>query len=750
MTKADVLPDAHPALPPRPHSHRLHGRPRLPRGIPFFAIIGVAVLVLLAGGAGGAYQGKLSEVQKNDNSSYLPASAESTEATNESAKFNTSQSIPGFLVFHRDAGLTGADRTAVAAVFSTVSTLKGVDTRAATPPTFSKDNTTASIYVPLITKQNGVADSGDTLADNENAVIAAAKKGLPTGLQVHPAGPGGLLVAIIGAFAGLDGTLLLTAGAIVILILLLVYRSPVLWFFPLFSAVLALGLSSLIIYYLAKNSVLTLTGQSQGILSVLVLGAGTDYALLLISRYREELHNFHHRSDAMIKAWKESAPAIFASGTTVIIGVLCLSFSELNSNKSLGPVAAIGIACTLLVMMTFLPVALALAGRWVFWPRRPSTAVPAAVPGTSGIWGRISRFIGAHHRRAWIGATVLLLLCLLGLGGLKTNGLTTAQGFTNTPDAVVGQNLYDAKFPQGVGAPAVIAVNGSSVNRVIAAASAVPGVAKAPGSVCVQIDYAKIARSTGTGRPGGAATGCPPAALQVTPINGRTVINATLTDSYDSQAAFDTIARLRTAVHAVAGAGALVGGQSAATLDVHDASVHDRNLIIPIVLVVIFLVLAVLLRALLAPLLLIVTVVLSFGATLGVCGWAFTHVFSFAGADQSFPLFAFVFLVALGIDYNIFLMTRVREESLQFGTRAGVLRGLAVTGGVITSAGVVLAATFTVLGVLPLVFLAELGFAVAFGVLLDTLIVRTILVPALAHDIGRKIWWPSKLATGAD
>ena len=407
-------------------------------------------------------------------------------------------------------------------------------------------------------------------------------------------------------------------------------------------------------------------------------------------------------------------------------------------------------------MMTFLPVALALAGRWVFWPRRPTTSTPAAEPGTAGIWGRIAQFIGNHHRPAWIGAAALLLLCLLGLPSLKTDGLTTAQGFTNTPDAVIGQNLYDSKFPAGVGAPAVIAVNASAAPQVIAAASAVPGVATAPGSVCIQIDYAKVAKlkaaagaagSTG-GAPAGVTAGCPPAALQVSPIDGRTIVNATLSDSYDSPAAADTIVRLRSAVHAVPGADALVGGQTAATVDVHNASVHDRNLIIPIVLVVIFIVLSLLLRALLAPLLLIVTVVFSFGATLGVCGWAFTHVFGFAGADQSFPLFAFVFLVALGIDYNIFLMTRVREETLQFGARKGVLRGLAVTGGVITSAGVVLAATFTVLGVLPLVFLAELGFAVAFGVLLDTLIVRTILVPALSYDIGRKIWWPSKLASG--
>jgi RND superfamily putative drug exporter len=724
----------------------------LPRGLPFFSVIAVAIVAFLAGGFGASYQGKLSEVQKNDNSAFLPASAESTRAANEAAGFSSSQAIPGFLVFHRDSGLTAGDKEAISDVKSTVSNIAGVQVAGVSGPAYSADGTAGALFVPLISNMNGTAVSGDQLSETESAVIAAANAGVPEGLTVYPAGPAGILVAFIGAFAGLDGTLLLVAGGIVVLILLMVYRSPVLWFFPLFSAGLALGLSALIVYVLAKSGAITLNGQSQGILSVLVLGAGTDYALLLISRYREELHNYPSRFDAMIKAWKESAPAIFASGATVIIGVLCLSFSELNSNKSLGPVAAIGIACTLVVMMSFLPVALALAGRWVFWPRRPTVDTPAPEPGSNGLWGRISRFVGAHDRMAWIGVLGVLSICLIGIGSLKTDGVPVSQGFTNTPDAVLGQQLYDAKFDRGLGSPAVIVANADQADAVIAAASAVPGISTKPGSVCIRVDQAKLAAllassSGGSGAAGPApAAGCPPPALQVAPINGRIVIDAVLADSYDSAAAYDTVARLRTAVHAVPGAGAVIGGQTAATLDVHLASVHDRNLIIPIVLVVIFIVLALLLRALLVPFLLVGTVVLSFGATLGVCGWVFTDVFGFVGADQSFPLFAFVFLVALGIDYNIFLMTRVREETLNFGTRPGVLRGLAVTGGVITSAGVVLAATFGVLAVLPLVFLAELGFAVAFGVLLDTLLVRSILVPALAHDIGRTIWWPSKLA----
>ncbi|CAN5445323.1 MMPL family transporter [soil metagenome] len=734
------------------HSSSGSGSPRVRRGWPVLAIVVVAILAFFAGGAGGSYQGKLSTVQKNDNASYLPGSAESTKVADESAKFLKIEDIPGFVVLHRAAGLTATDKAHLARVLTSIKAIPGVDQQAVTAPELAKDGTAASVYAPLVAKRDGVAVQGDELNSVEKLVLSTAKQGAPAGLEIYPAGPGGLLTALLDAFSGIEGTLLFAALGVVIIILLFVYRSPVLWIFPILSAVLALGLSSLAIYYLAKHGVLTLTGQSQGILSVLVLGAGTDYALLLISRYREELHQYENRFDAMIVAWRESAPAIIASAVTVILGLLCLSFSELNSNKSLGPVAAIGIACTLLVMMTFLPVSLALAGRWVFWPRRP--VVDHAVDLAShGLWGRIAASVSGNHRRAWLGALRVLIVCLIGIPSLKTNGLSQADGFTNKPDAVVGQQLYDAKFDKGAGAPAVIVANATQAAQVIAVASKVPGVAQNGAAVCIQIDYAKLAAAAaGAGLPGGAqsTSSCPPTQLLVDPIGGKTVINATLADSFDSPAAYETIKRLRAAVSAVPGAEAIVGGNSAATLDVQTASIHDRNLIIPIVLLVIFVILSLLLRALLAPLLLIATVVLSFAATLGVCGIAFTHVFHFAGADQSFPLFAFVFLVALGIDYNIFLMTRVREETLQVGTRSGVMRGLAVTGGVITSAGVVLAATFSALAVLPLVFLAEIGFSVAFGVLLDTILVRTILVPALATDIGKRIWWPSKLATAKD
>jgi RND superfamily putative drug exporter len=734
-----------------PEAPQLAEEPRQPKQrkpIAVWIIGGLAVFWLLFGLAGGSFEGKLSGVQKNDNAAYLPATAESTKVDKASDQFRTVQSVPGFIVYQRDGGLTDADKAKIASDVQTFKSIKGVAADEVAPPRYStRNNTTATISVPLIGKEGNVSVQGDELVKVEKNVIKAAKANAPDGLVIHSAGPGGLLVAFIDSFSGIDGTLLLAAGLVVILILLVIYRSPVLWFFPLFSAVLALGSAALIIYQLAKHEVLTLNGQSQGILSVLVLGAGTDYALLLTSRYREELHNYESRLQAMIRAWRGAAPAIAASGITVILGLLCLSFGELNSDRSLGPVCAIGIACTLGVMLTFLPASL-LIGRWIFWPRKPQLDHKADIA-THGWWGRFAQALGRHARRYWIAAAVILIACASLITGLKADGLTITNSFTNNPEAVVGQKIFDASFDSGAGAPAVIIANADQKDAVIAAASKVPGVAQTPGSVCVEADYTKLAALPPAARvPIG--QGCAPQALQVAEVNGRLPIDAIMNYRYDIRQAAQTVQDIRAAVHAVPGADAIVGGQAAIQYDTKQASEHDRNLIIPIVLGVILVVLALLLRAILVPVLLIVTVVLSFAATLGVSAFVFNHIFGFDNADPAFALFAFVFLVALGIDYNIFLMTRVREETLKFGTRDGILRGLAVTGGVITSAGVVLAATFAVLGVLPLVFLAELGFAVAFGVLLDTILVRSILVPALGYDIGKTIWWPSRLAKTAD
>jgi len=723
----------------------------------------LGVLWLIFGLAGGSFQGKLASVQKNSNTAFLPASAQSTKVNNLAQKFQSIQAVPGFVVYQRRGGLSAADRSAIEAEVARFKALPGVDAAQVGSAQFASDGATASVSVPLVGQNGSVAVSGTTLASVEKRVLALARGGVPQGVVVHSAGPGGLLVALIDSFSGIDGSLLAAAGLVVVVILLVVYRSPVLWFFPLFSAVLALGAASLVVYELAYHNMITLNGESQGILSVLVLGAGTDYALLIVSRYREELHNYESRLEAMTKAWKRASPPIAASATTVILGLLCLEFGELNSDRSLGPVCAIGIACTLAVMLTFLPLALTVVPRGVFWPRVPRFDREGD-PVTHGAWSRFAKSVVAHDRPTWIATAVVLAGLAIAVVSLNPGTLSTSQTFTNAPDAVVGQQIYDAHFPQGAGAPVQIVADTATVPAVISAVSRIQGVSTSPGSVCVEADYARLAAaSSGASAQGSPTAGasvskaapagfasCAPPSLQVSPVDGKLLIDATLKSVYTSPDATATMLRIRSAVAAIPGAHALVGGETAVNYDTAQAVHHDRNLIIPVVLLVILAVLMALLRSILGPVLLVATVILSYLATLGVSALVFSHLFGFAHADQSLPLFAFVFLVALGVDYNIFLVTRIREEAAVYGTRQGVTRGLAVTGGVITSAGVVLAATFAVLGVLPLVFLAELGFSVAFGVLLDTIVVRSVLVPALAHDIGRQFWWPSKLAKGLE
>ena len=721
------------------------------------------MLWLIFGLAGGSFQGKLASVQKNSNTAFLPASAPSTKVNDLAQKFQSVQAVPGFVVYQRQGGLSAADRSAIEAEVARFKALPGVDATQVGSDEFASDGATASVSVPLVGQNGSVSVSGTTLASVEKSVLALARAGVPRGVVVHSAGPGGLLVALIDSFSGIDGALLAAAGLVVVVILLVVYRSPVLWFFPLFSAVLALGAASLVVYELAYHNLITLNGESQGILSVLVLGAGTDYALLIVSRYREELHNYDSRLEAMTKAWKRASAPIAASATTVILGLLCLEFGELNSDRSLGPVCAIGIACTLAVMLTFLPLALTVVPRGVFWPRVPRVDHEGD-PVTHGAWSRFAKAVVAHDRPTWIVTAVVLAGLATAVVSLNPGMLSTSQTFTNKPDAVVGQQIYDAHFPQGAGAPVQIVADTAAVPSVISEVSRIPGVATAPGSVCVEADYARLAASFSGASAGGASAGgasasqvapvgsggCVPPRFQVSPVDGKLLVDATLKSVYTSPQATATMLRIRAAVAAIPGAHALVGGETAVNYDTAQAVRHDRNLIIPVVLVVILAVLMALLRSVLGPVLLVATVILSYLATLGVSALVFSHLFGFAHADQSLPLFAFVFLVALGVDYNIFLVTRIREEAAIHGTRQGVTRGLAVTGGVITSAGVVLAATFAVLGVLPLVFLAELGFSVAFGVLLDTIVVRSVLVPGLAHDIGRRFWWPSKLAKGLE
>jgi RND superfamily putative drug exporter len=658
---------------------------------------------LAVGAIGGPYQGRLSEVQRNDNAAFLPASAEGTQVAEIQKRFAEADLLPAVIVYERVEGITPADLGAVGRRADAVTGVPTVQP-GITPPIPSVDGKALLLVVPL------------SATDPERALTAVnelkdvAKRDLPAGLTGYVTGPGGLIADFSEAFADIDGLLLVVAGSMVAVILLVVYRSPLLPLVVLLSAGLALSLAVFAVYQLADSDTLTLNGQSQGILFILVFGAATDYALLLVARFREELRRLPTVWRAMRVAWRAAVEPITASAATVILGLLCLLLSDLNSNKGLGPVAAIGVAASLLASMTFLPAVLVLLGRAAFWPFRPALGSRGAEE--RGLWAGVSAAVGRRPRLIWLVTAAGLLACAAFLPQFRAAGITQADLFLTPVESVAGQEVLARHYPAGAGSPAVVVAKAERGDQVQAAVRADPGVAE----------------------------------VTVNPriADGYTEINATLRDPADSAAAEDTVRRLRAQVHAIDGAEAKVGGQTAINIDVRDTSARDLRVIIPVVLVVIFFVLALLLRALLAPLLLIATVVLSFAATLGVAALVFNHVLDFAGADPAVPLFAFVFLVALGIDYNIFLMTRVREEAQTLGTVQGTLRGLAVTGGVITSAGVVLAATFGALSVLPLLFLAQIAFLVAFGVLLDTLVVRSLLVPALTVDIGRRVWWPAR------
>jgi RND superfamily putative drug exporter len=473
----------------------------------------------------------------------------------------------------------------------------------------------------------------------------------------------------------------------------------------------ALTVAQAVIYLLTQHANLTVNGQSEGILVVLVIGASTDYALLLVARYREELRRHTDRHQAMAVALRRAGPAIIASGLTVIAGMLCLLAAKSNDISGLGPVAAIGIGVGLIAMITLLPALLVVFGRWIFWPVRPAYGSPE--PTRRGVWARVGQSISRRPRGVWLVTAILLAVCSAGLIGFKFGTLTVAQSFRGTPASVTAQNVLAKYFPAGSGEPVQVISTAGSAGAVRTALADTPGMASVTAPVTK---------------------------------DGLAFLQATMIPQPDSPAAYTLVDTIRTKVHAIPGADAKVGGGTAINRDVESAAAHDRDVLIPLILGVVLLILGLLLRAIVAPLVLIATVVLSFGAALGISALFFQHVFGFAGADISVPLFVFVFLVALGIDYNIFLMTRVREESIRSGTWRGALTGLAATGGVITSAGLVLAGTFAVLGTLPLVEFTEIGFAVALGVLLDTIVVRSVLVTSLTLDIGRHMWWPSALA----
>ena len=672
----------------------------------------VLVFAVALVGVAGPLAGKLAPLEDNSPTSFLPAHAASTVVTTYLLAHSRQSGSPAVVVFAAPGRLGAAALGTVAAARRALAArgLAGVGSPG--PVVVSQDRRAAYFVVPVAAHTSAATSAKDVLAmrrllERFATPATSATAGRP--LTVAVGGPAGAAADALNAFSGIDGKLLAVTIAVVALILLLVYRSPLLWLVPLVSVLFAAGWSQGVAYLLAKAG-FVINGMTVGILTVLVFGAGTDYALLLLARYREELRRHERTSDAMAVALRRSAPAILASGLTVVLALICLLLARLNDIAALGPACAGGILCALMAQLVVLPVLLLALGRRVFWPFIPRPSAEYAAGG--GLWERIAGSIPGHRRAIWVVVTAVLAVGALGLIAYR-GGVSQQNGFRGRVGSVAAQQILAANFAAGTAAPAEILVRPAAGAAAAAAARATPGVKFVSKPVAV-----------GT---------------------GARLIDATLAAAPTSVAAQRTVVALRRRlVHAV-GQRALVGGETATNVDLAAAASHDRELLLPVILAVVMVMLGVLLSSLVAPLLLVATVLLSYAGSLGVSALVFRYIFAFPGFDPTVPILGFVFLVALGVDYNVFLMARVKEEA-RAGTTAAVTRGLAVTGGVITSAGVVLAATFAVLGVLPLIALTEVGFLVAFGVLVDTVLVRSALVPALAIDVGSWLWWPGDLA----
>ncbi|WP_017538475.1 MMPL family transporter [Nocardiopsis halophila] len=702
---------------------------------------GAAVLVVLvwlaAAGPLGSAMGRLSDAQTNDASAFLPVGAESTQVQQEREAFDDSAAVPAIAVYSADGPMGPQSLAAISEDAERVSGEPWVDGEVAGPVPGTEDESVAQIVVP-------VAESADTGEAVEELRALLADSALE-GAEVQVTGPAGISADLSAAFGGIDGTLLAVALAAVLVILIAVYRSPLLPLVVITASLLALVLAAAAVGAAAEAGLVDLNGQSQGILFILVVGACTDYALLLVARQREALRSGADPVRAVRSAVRGTAAPILASGGTVILGVLCLLASDLSSNRGLGPVAALGIAAALVSALTFLPAALLLLGRGAFWPFAPRPDGAASDPDADAplrsvlrahpLWGRIARVVERRPRALWVGTTLLLAAAAAFVPQFEAEGTSQLDVFRTEVEAVEGQRTIDRAFGAEAGAvPAVVTAEAGRADDVAAAAEGVAGVTGAQ------------VLTDGPGPGAGQAPGQAAEPAEPRVEDGRVLLEVSLAAPAESSEAVEIVRDLRDGVHAVPGADARVGGAAAVALDTLETSERDLAVVIPLVLAVVLAVLVVLLRSVVAPVLLIATTVLSFGSALGAGALVFDHVLDLPGADPVVPLFAFVFLVALGIDYNIFLMTRAREEAVRHGHREGVLRALTLTGGVITSAGVVLAATFAALAVLPILFLLQLAFLVSFGVLLDALLVRSLLVPALSLDVGRRMWWPSRLS----
>jgi RND superfamily putative drug exporter len=658
-----------------------------------------AVLVVwIAAAAGlGQYQAKLQDATKNDPATFLPGNAESTRVLQTLRdRFTNGRTTPALVVWSRPGGLTPADRRAAATVVARIRRQQLAATLPPSPPAFTREAAVAAVPI--------TADDIDLIKPVVERVRALVAADRPPGLEAYVTGPAGITVDAVDVFGQIDVTLLAATTVLVLVLLLLIYRSPVVALVPLGVVALAYAIAAGIVYLLIDAAGLVVNGQTTGILIILMFGAGTDYCLLIVSRFREELRRHADRHEAMAAALRHTTPAILSRGATVVVAMLVLLLADLRTFRSAGPVLALGVATTMLAGLTLLPALLTIVGRRAFWP-----VVPRLAPGPaerSGLWHRIGERVA---RRPLLVAIVVVAALGVAAAGNAVDlpGLSLGSGFRGSVESVQGLQALARSRPAGEVAPTDVLARTEAAARTSAALRRVDGVASV--------------RRVGTSDDGRLAH------LQVT-------LEA---DPYADEA-IDLVPRLRAAAP-----DALVGGPTAEEADTRTTTARDERLIVPVTLLAILGILCALLRAVVAPLYLVASVVLSFAATMGISYAAFRWLFDSPGSDASLPLFVFLFVVALGVDYNIFLMTRVREEVHRGDVRSGVLHGLERTGGVITSAGLVLAGTFAVLTLLPLEQLFQLGFAVALGVLVDTFVVRTLLVPAVAFLAGRASWWPA-------
>ncbi|CAA9401896.1 MAG: MmpL family protein [uncultured Propionibacteriaceae bacterium] len=638
-----------------------------------------------------------------DSSSGLPATFQSVQVERLQAQLPTTGFDPVFAVVSRTDGgaLAQLDLDEVARRTARPGSVSaGAPAR---PPEVSPDRAVAVFVVPVST-----AGGDEAVAERVQALRAEIQQGLPQQVQVQLTGGPAFTTDLIGVFDGADLTLLVATVAVVAVLLLVTYRSPVLWIVPLMVVAAAEQVTLRLVENVLPRLGLAADGSTTGITSVLVFGAGTDYALLLIARYREQLRLNPSRFTAMRIALHRTAEPILASGGTVVLACLTLLLTTLEGTRALGVAAALGVLVAMVAALVVLPCAIVVCGRQLFWPLIPRTG-SASTDGR--LWGRLGAGVAARPRL--IAGAGVALLAVLAAGGVGlTTGLSPVEQLRAKPESVLGAQTLARGFPAGAVEPVAVLTTPQAVQAVTDAAAAMPGVASA--------------------RPGTAGTDI-------------AQVDVILQAEPGSEESFAAVRQLRTTLADIPDASVTMGGSVATALDVQDAQQRDRRVVIPLVLVLVAAVLVALLRSLLAPALLVATVVASFFASIGASWMLFTTVLDYPALEGGVPLLSFLFLVALGVDYNIFLVTRAREEAAKSGTRTGMLTALRVTGGVITSAGILLAAVFAVLGVLPLVALTQIGIIVCVGVLLDTLLVRTVIVPALAFALGERFWWPRQL-----